>query len=125
MLNICKHCNTEFESVKKSKFCSNTCRCRYKYETNKIKHKQNTYVYQKNRAETRRQLLIDAKGGKCEICGYSKCNAALEFHHLDPALKTFNLDARNISGNTLEAIYKEMEKCILVCANCHREIHNP
>lgn len=61
---------------------------------------------------------------KFETCGYFKCNAALEFHHLDPNLKLFNLDARNISGNTLEAAIKEAEKCILLCANCHREEHN-
>lgn len=66
--------------------------------------------------------LVKYKGGKCEICGYDKCEAALEFHHLNPDKKEFQLS----SGNTcsLEKMKKEADKCILVCANCHREIHD-
>ena len=66
--------------------------------------------------------LVKYKGGKCEICGYDKCEAALDFHHLNPDEKEFQLS----SGNTcsLEKMKKEADKCILVCANCHREIHD-
>lgn len=65
--------------------------------------------------------LVEYKGGKCEICGYDKCIDALEFHHLDPEEKEYGLS----NGNTasFEKMKSEADKCILVCANCHREIH--
>ena len=65
-------------------------------------------------------LLVEYKGGKCERCGYNKCISALEFHHLDPSTKEFGL-----TGNTngIERQKKEADKCILLCANCHRELH--
>lgn len=75
----------------------------------------------KRRKQLRHEIVL-YKGGKCEICGYDKCEAALEFHHLNPGEKEFQLS----SGNTcsLEKMKKEADKCILVCANCHREIHD-
>ena len=67
-----------------------------------------------------KEKLIEYKGGKCQICGYNKCISALEFHHLDPSQKDFN-----ISGGTksFEKAKIEVDKCVLVCSNCHREIH--
>lgn len=62
------------------------------------------------------------KGGKCECCGYDKCKEALDFHHLNENLKSFNISDRNVSTNW-EEVKLELDKCILVCANCHREIH--
>lgn len=64
------------------------------------------------------------RGGACEICGYCKNIAALEFHHLNPEEKEFNVDMRKFSNMNLEKLEAELEKCILVCANCHRELHN-
>ena len=73
------------------------------------------------RRKANKKFLVEYKGGKCERCGYNKCIGALEFHHLDPSTKSFSL-----TGNTfgIERQKKEADKCILVCANCHREIHN-
>ncbi len=65
--------------------------------------------------------LLEAYGGKCSLCGYDKCFGALEFHHLDPTKKDFGLGSRNVKS--LERMKKEAEKCILICSNCHREIH--
>jgi len=84
----------------------------------------NDYLKQKERALSRKLELINAKGGKCEICGYDKNIAALELHHLDPSQKSFQLDARHIGNTTIQKLIEESNKCILVCANCHREIHN-
>ena len=66
--------------------------------------------------------LVEYKGGKCEMCGYNKCIAALDFHHKDYREKDFNLSK---NGNTygLERAKKEVDKCILICSNCHRELH--
>lgn len=67
-------------------------------------------------------LAVNYKGGKCSKCGYDECMGALEFHHLDPSKKDFGLSVRGIT-RSWDKIKKELDKCILVCANCHREIH--
>ena len=85
----------------------------------------NYYLKQKERAIKRKLELIKYKGGKCEVCGYDKNISAFEFHHLDPSQKLFQLDSRHLSNTTISKIKEEVDKCILVCANCHRELHNP
>jgi len=60
-------------------------------------------------------------GGKCIKCGYDKSLVALQFHHTDPSQKEFSLG--NKRGITWEQQLKELDKCELVCANCHAEIH--
>lgn len=70
----------------------------------------------------RKAKLIELKGGKCSFCGYDKCPDALELHHKDPEEKDFQLNNRTM-GRKWEVIFKEVEKCILLCANCHREVH--
>ena len=69
----------------------------------------------------KKQRLVNALGGKCCICGYDKCLSALEFHHTDPNEKDFTIG--NNTQIAFEKALKEAKKCILVCANCHREIH--
>jgi len=64
--------------------------------------------------------LVKYKGGKCKICGYDKCIQALEFHHLDPLKKDFNISSNSFS---FEKMKKEVDKCILICSNCHKELH--
>jgi len=67
--------------------------------------------------------LIEYKGGECEICRYNKeIPAAYDFHHLDPEQKDFNI---GFKGRTysIDRMKKEVDKCKLLCANCHREIH--
>ena len=68
----------------------------------------------------KKKLLVEYKGGKCEKCGYDKCMGALEFHHLDPKQKDFHLSKTSLSFNKMK---EEVDKCILVCSNCHKEIH--
>ena len=64
--------------------------------------------------------LVEYKGGKCERCGYNKCIEALEFHHLDPTKKDFNVSAHSYSSKRMK---DEADKCLLLCSNCHREEH--
>lgn len=78
--------------------------------------------YSTNIQRKAKQEAIDYKGGKCEKCGYKACNAALEFHHTDPTKKDFTISKRSVT--VLSKIKKELDKCMLLCANCHREIHN-
>ena len=73
--------------------------------------------------DTRRKNVATLKeeaGNCCSICGYNKCLAALEFHHPDPSIKESKVIGSTAS---LEKQRVEAAKCILVCANCHREIH--
>ena len=65
---------------------------------------------------------MEYKGGKCEICGYDRCATALEFHHINPDEKEFGIGQKGYT-RSFEKNKEEVDKCILVCANCHREIH--
>jgi hypothetical protein len=79
------------------------------------------YEYVKNCRQRLKERLVYIMGGKCCICGYNKCITALEFHHINPEEKDFTLGI-NANIGTEKAI-NEIKKCVLVCSNCHREIH--
>lgn len=64
---------------------------------------------------------IQFLGGECALCGYNKCPAALEFHHLDPSQKEFNI-GQSGATRSWQLVQQELLKCILLCANCHREV---
>lgn len=66
---------------------------------------------------------IEYKGGKCEICGYNKFQGALEFHHRDPTQKDFQLSKAK-SWTFSERVENELDKCQILCSNCHKELHN-
>lgn len=65
--------------------------------------------------------IKEKRGGKCVRCGYDKCIKALEFHHLDPSKKDFTIS--NDHFKLIDAI-NESKKCILICSNCHKELHD-
>lgn len=67
-------------------------------------------------------MAIKYKGGACKKCGYSKCVDALEFHHVDELIKEFGI-GRNGYCTSWEKLKVELDKCDLLCANCHREEH--
>lgn len=98
-MKICKKCNRPLKSNRRN-FCD-ACNVASQRQRNK-------------------ERLVEYKGGKCEICGYKKCTASLIFHHLDPSKKDFGVAAQLKSIETLK---KEVDKCQLLCANCHGEIH--
>ena len=75
--------------------------------------------------DTRRKIKqwgLEYKGSQCSICGYDKCPEALDFHHIDESKKSFSLSDHGIKLDW-PLIKEELDKCIVVCANCHREIH--
>lgn len=80
-----------------------------------------TRLYIENRNRLIKQDLVDYKGGQCEKCGYNKCLSALEFHHKDPSQKDFEITSKR--GCSIDTVKKEVDKCLLVCSNCHKEIH--
>jgi hypothetical protein len=110
-------------SGQKKMYCSNTCKQKHHYD--RIKLQTNTYHSQTLRALKRKLMLIEMRGGKCQICGYSKNISALEFHHRNSIQKESKLDARVLSNRTLAFILEEFKKCDLLCSNCHKETHNP
>lgn len=71
----------------------------------------------------RKENLVQVCGGKCCLCGYNKNIAALEFHHLIPEEKNYSIGNQGVCHD-LQDDLKEVKKCILVCSNCHREIHH-
>ena len=66
-------------------------------------------------------LAIEYKGGKCQLCGYDRCQGAVDLHHVDPKNKGFSMSDKGHS-RSWERVKKELDKCILVCATCHREV---
>lgn len=72
----------------------------------------------------RKKVLAGIKSAfksKCGICGYDKCLSALDLHHLDPLAKEFNISSGN--KNNWALLCEEAQKCVLLCSNCHREVH--
>jgi predicted HNH restriction endonuclease len=87
-----------------SSFCK-TCKNKYDIER---------WIENKKKA-------ISYKGGACSVCGYNKFYGALEFHHQNPNEKEYEWGKLRLLS--WEKIAKELDKCILLCANCHREAH--
>jgi hypothetical protein len=114
----CEVCGKELLG-RQMKFCSAKC----KLATTNNKHQN--YVSQKRRGYDRKAELVAMKGGKCSICGYSKNSSALCFHHIDPKIKSFPIDIRRCSNSSWDNLIKEANKCMLLCLNCHAELHNP
>lgn len=81
------------------------------------------YSYQMKRWELRKQKAVFFKGGECSLCGYSKNFAALHFHHKDPEHNLF--DWNKLRLHAWSTVVAELDKCILLCSNCHAELHYP
>ena len=80
------------------------------------------YQKVKNRRQKLKEMGVEYLGGKCMKCGYNKCIWALDFHHRDPKEKEFGIGAYN--NLAWFKIMTELDKCDLLCANCHRELHH-
>jgi hypothetical protein len=93
---------------------------KYQKLSTEIKKKHIDRVLQKGR--DRKQILLEAAGGKCMICGYDKVRQALEFHHLERSTKCFGLNVNEIKNRSWDDVLEEFKKCVLVCCRCHVEI---
>ena len=114
---------------KDKKFCNQKCHDAHKYkhnskEVNKFKEDfgLNKYTY---KGLKKKLTLIELMGGKCERCGYDKNISGLDFHHQDGYKKNFEIKIQYLNWRSDDEILEEAMKCILLCANCHRELHNP
>jgi hypothetical protein len=111
---ICLHCHQEknknefgYRKQRKGKTYSICKAC-----TTMLKIKEQKFNKKK---------CMEYKGNKCVICGYDRCMNAMQFHHLDPSEKEFTVGKRH--SMVFEKVIRELDKCILVCSNCHNEIH--
>jgi len=94
-----------------------------KHDTRTYKDRQKYLISAvRKRRKKIRMMAVEYKGGQCEICGYKKCIEALEFHHIDSSKKDFGVSSRGYTRSWAK-VKDEIEKCMLVCANCHRELH--
>lgn len=97
-----------FYKRKRGGFNSRCKSCSIKYHVKKVKNLK--------------LKSIEYKGGKCIVCGYNKCARSLDFHHLDPSEKAFAMSDRHTHNFNKMKI--ELDKCILICKNCHGELHD-
>ena len=118
MIKQCEICNSNFETVpggNSRKYCFD---CSPSYPKGGSRAKTISALRKAMKKEA-----IRRKGSKCEICGYNKCTAALNFHHLDASQKEFSLAQSGVIHSWTE-FWNEAQKCQLLCANCHAEVHN-
>lgn len=97
----------------------------YKREWNH-KHREDRQALKTLFGRKRKEELVLLKGGKCKMCGveYTKENTAIfDFHHRDKNSREFRLNTTTLINTNMKAILKELEKCDLLCANCHRLLH--
>ncbi len=108
------------------------CKCEKLLDSFYFKQKENRYsswckecVYklQKQRWLDRKKKAVELMGGKCCKCGYNKNCAALDFHHLDPSEKSY--DWGTLRLRSWANILEELKKCVMLCKNCHAELHYP
>lgn len=69
-----------------------------------------------------KEILVAEAGGRCAVCGYDRTHRALEFHHVDPASKRFQIGGGN--SRSLRMAREEAAKCVLLCGNCHAEVED-
>lgn len=117
-----KRCNVCFDEKPLSEFYTNG-----KQPNGKQKYKPLCIPCEENNrrvfVEGKRRILSELFGDSCSICGYDRCSAALEFHHVDASVKEQTPSKLVNNYSTIERMLEEVNKCILLCSNCHREIH--
>jgi len=126
MIN-CKSCGKEVPQHQRKGgraklYCNETCRQRWRYRNDPCVVNRNTYTEQKERAYSNKWKALQYKGGKCQTCGEDR-PATLCFHHRDPSQKELKLDGRSFANRKWDTIKEEVDKCDLLCHNCHHIIH--
>ena len=81
-----------------------------------------TREYNRHRTQINKLKAVEYLGGQCIICGYNTCYDALDFHHKDPSKKDFTISKGK--DKSWDSIIEELDKCVLLCSNCHRELHS-
>ena len=134
---ICKKCGNNFSNritidninrvINKRVYCLecspfNMHNTRQVHLPTRKKH-DNQHVWQKKARIERKQELLDFRGGKCRICNYSTYTGALDFHHVKESDKRFILSKSILTCKSMEELKVEAKKTIILCRNCHAEVH--
>lgn len=125
---ICKHSKPLSEFNKKSStkdgLQSKCCHCSRAMSRRHYKDNIEYYLDKNKRLREEKRLWLEQLKEKleCRICGESE-PCCLDFHHSDPDMKDFTVSQAASWGHSLDKIKAEIEKCVVVCANCHRKIH--
>lgn len=128
-LVICNKCSNTFPvhitiDNKKRNLCNRTLclECLpFKEKKPGKRKKRNTYAAVKRFRHNQKQKAVLLMGGSCKLCGYNKINRNLVFHHLDPKQKDYAM--RDLQNKSWKLVVKELQKCVLLCHNCHGEVH--
>lgn len=105
---VCRVCKKNYED----EIMFTACRqCRDKLNIATVRHNMNMKL-----------KAIEIGGGKCSRCNFDN-PAALQFHHRDPKIKSFNVNTQEISLKRWSIVEEEITKCDLLCANCHAIEH--
>lgn len=126
---ICTKCNIDREEtlfmwrikgVKKHKICTI---CQREYRNRHYANNKEYYIKKSSEYNNKTKDIFEEYKKKqvCEKCGDNRWYI-LEFHHKDPKQKESTISSMR-RGHTLKSIMKEIEKCSILCANCHREEH--
>ena len=127
LLKKCPKCKVEYRWASKHFYKNKTTKDGFSWECKSCCDKRN-----KKRYFIRRKLwreFFKQFNFKCEVCGYDKCFAAIDFHHRNPEQKEFKMSnlvrgTANLNENSKRRFLKELDKCQILCANCHRELYN-
>lgn len=107
-ITMCEWCNNPLTRTKQKKFCSPKCK-RAAYQ----QRKRDAIVKLRNEYK---------KGLVCVDCGENH-PATLDFHHLDPSTKRYRIASAITRATNWDKVLAEIEKCIVLCSNCHRKRH--
>ena len=135
-LNICQFCNAKFVPAKTApykKFCSRQCGGKHWQLNNRERHNNQVREYRRKRSEkdgfwrdagekarALKQWMIELKSHPCHDCQQSFDTCCMDFDHRDGTEKKYNIGSMFAHHYSRELIQQELDKCDLVCANCHR-----
>jgi len=118
----CQYCGKIINA--KRRYCSAECK-NLKLEKEKHIKSLSKIKPSINAIRWRQRIKIKAiehMGGACKLCGYNKCIRSMNFHHLDPNEKEFGIG--NGCCKSWDKVKTELKKCVLLCSNCHNEVHD-
>jgi len=112
-----KHQITKFRAVRNKR-----CKSGFNFYCRECKYHADRQLEEK-RSEQRKKVIVEYLGGKCMLCDYDRCYPALDCHHMFAKDKDFNISSEMRKKGAMSTIRSEVDKCALVCKNCHAEIH--
>ena len=120
----CLVCNKSFFTGRSyQKYCDIKCQIK----DSRIRNREKNRIYFLERRQKTKLIAVNYKGGKCVECGYNKYVGALDFHHLNPNFKEIKITNLIRNGINKKGNWKnlklELDKCVILCANCHRQKH--